>query len=357
MGSKKDYEKENTGAINFNQNETSSSENDLSEFVDNSPEAIEARKLQEIADNSHETIEGLQYQESISTSLQQNPNQNDTDVKKIRESYSGDGQEINGVIVKYKTKKDNDGYYKLTYPDGTVQRKQPHEFEFYAKKLGHDTFYQSIIEEGFSVEASVFLLALGANESNFGIDNGGDEYHNMFSIMGGSAGNIGTSSGNLQKFDSWEDGFSNGFVEQIVDGYRKEEKKFPLLRNLLESNDFSIDDINKAFGQYNYHKHNEDENSAPNSYDGNEKTNFGLRYTKAAIRSVIPMMILDLDKRVQDLVKDMHENPNANTVSNNLDRLRAYRGTIKALENAKATLKQKIADYEKEQEEKKTEKK
>lgn len=65
MGSKKDYEKENTGVTNFNQNKTSSSGNDLSEFVDNSPEGIEARRLQELANNSPETTKGLQYQESI----------------------------------------------------------------------------------------------------------------------------------------------------------------------------------------------------------------------------------------------------------------------------------------------------
>ncbi|BDS14998.1 hypothetical protein [Aureispira anguillae] len=44
MGLEKDYEKENTGLTNLNQGYTSYSENDLSEFVDNSPEAIEARK-------------------------------------------------------------------------------------------------------------------------------------------------------------------------------------------------------------------------------------------------------------------------------------------------------------------------
>ena len=64
------------------------------------------------------------------------------------------------------------------------------------------------------------------------------------------------------------------------------------------------------------------------------------------------MMILNFDRRIQNLVKDMHEKPNASTISNNLDRLQAYRGTVKALENAKVTLKQKISDYEKEQKDK-----
>jgi hypothetical protein len=354
MSLDKDYEKESTGLTSFNQESTNKNEKDVSDFVDNSPDAIEAGKLQESADNSPDALEARRMQEvadkdGIET-LQQKINQHETDVEKIRESYSGDGQVINGVIVKYKTKNDDDGYYKLTYPDGTVERIQPHEFEFYAKDLGYNVFLQSIIEEEFSVEASMFLLALGANESSFGTDNGGDEYHNMFSIMGGSKENIGTGDGHLQKFDSWEEGFSDGLVKQIVDGYRKEDKKFPLLRNLLESNGFSIDDINEAFGQYNYHKHNENEKSASNSYDGNEKTNFGLRYTKSAINRIIPMMILDFERRVQNLEKDLEANPSINP--QRAMKIVAYKRILITFQDAKITLEQKVADYEKEQKKK-----
>lgn len=46
------------------QNEQEQSGNSSSNFVDNSPEALEAKKLQEVADNSAETVELQQFQEN-----------------------------------------------------------------------------------------------------------------------------------------------------------------------------------------------------------------------------------------------------------------------------------------------------
>jgi hypothetical protein len=68
MGLEKDYEKESTGLTNINQESTSKNENDASGFVDNSPEAIEARKLQEAADNSTDAIEARRMQEVADSS-------------------------------------------------------------------------------------------------------------------------------------------------------------------------------------------------------------------------------------------------------------------------------------------------
>lgn len=55
------HEKKSINQPTFQQKKT----NQKQVFVDNSSEAIEAKRLQEIADNSPETLEGLQYQESI----------------------------------------------------------------------------------------------------------------------------------------------------------------------------------------------------------------------------------------------------------------------------------------------------
>jgi len=355
MGLEYKQNKKDWNRHNFQGQET----NKQQYFVDNSPEFVESTRLQKHIENSPETIKMQQYSEDIYKSTlheqyflyQQQPPQKVINEDKIKKEYSGEGKIINGVVVKHK-EDDEDGYYKLTYPDGTIDRVQPIEFEFYAKDLGHDTFFQSIAES-FSIEASVFLLALGANESKYATKNDAEHLHNMFSIMGGSKENLGTKDGHLQKFDTWEEGFTKGFVAQIVDGERKGEMKFPLLRKLLESNDFSIDDINKAFGQFNYHKHNNDDLSASNSYDSNKKTNFALKYTQTAIKSVIPMMILDLYRRIEIIVNNIKNTPDQATISNSLDRLMAYRGAIIGLQNAKKKLKQKVQEYAEEQKNKK----
>jgi hypothetical protein len=182
-------------------------------------------------DSTYETMSSIkQKHESYS------PNNNPTD---IRESFK-QGRILNGILITYK-EKGSDGYYKFEYEDGTIERKQPAEVEFFFEDIGIKIFLQAVVEEGFSKEASSFLLALGVHESGFAQGNGGKEYHNMFSIMGGSKGNLSTSSGSLQKFDSWQNGFSDGLVNQIIDGNdSKGNKKFPLLRKTLESKDLSI---------------------------------------------------------------------------------------------------------------------
>jgi len=63
MNLEKDYEKESIGLANINQENTSKKEHSVSEFIYNSPQAMEARQLQELADNSPDAIEARRMQE------------------------------------------------------------------------------------------------------------------------------------------------------------------------------------------------------------------------------------------------------------------------------------------------------
>ncbi|WP_325312069.1 eCIS core domain-containing protein [Longimicrobium sp.] len=117
--------------------------------------------------------------------------------------------------------------------------------------------------KGYSTFAGVFIMAQGSLESDFAKGNGGEVYHNMFSLMGGPKGNIGTAHGNLQKFPSWAEGLEAytktlgaNFSGMVAAG-----------TGLYLQDSFTPDDVNKAFHQYNYY--------APPVYLGDKTTDYG----------------------------------------------------------------------------------
>lgn len=72
-------------------NDNTSKQTNFNEFVDNSPEAIEARRLQNMVDNSQETIQMLEWQDNVSNSETQQENKTGLpdDLKAAIESASG----------------------------------------------------------------------------------------------------------------------------------------------------------------------------------------------------------------------------------------------------------------------------
>jgi hypothetical protein len=117
--------------------------------------------------------------------------------------------------------------------------------------------------KGYSSFAGLFIMAQASLESGFGKGNGGAAYHNLFSLMGGAKGNIGTAHGNLQKFPSWEAGLDAyaktlgaNFSGMVAEG-----------TGLFHQESFTPDDVNRAFHQFNYY--------APPVYLGDRTTDYG----------------------------------------------------------------------------------
>lgn len=143
MGLEKDYEKESTGLTNFNQESTS--ENDASGFVDNSPEAIEARKMQEIADSSDNSNIGIKVEQILSTA-----NQEISKVEKGKQKKNTEEET---------PKEEHD------YPKGKSKVGESHQL--YLEEIGIETYKQAR-EKGMSINGAGIFLALGANEAGYG---------------------------------------------------------------------------------------------------------------------------------------------------------------------------------------------
>lgn len=165
MGLEKDYEKENTGLTNLNQGYTSYSENDLSEFVDNSPEAIEARRMQELADKDGSSQILTKVNQILTTANQE--------ILKIKQNKQFDNS-------KQKTSQG-----ESNYPKGKKKVCESHQL--YLEEIGIETYKQAR-ERGMSLNGASIFLALGANEAGYGNLEKIQEAlkHNNFYGLGGS---------------------------------------------------------------------------------------------------------------------------------------------------------------------------
>jgi hypothetical protein len=109
-------------------------------------------------------------------------------------------------------------------------------------------------------------------------------------------------------------------------------------------NDY-LDKLNEAFGQFNFHKHNNNKKSAPYSYDSNKEVNFGLKYANIAVNKVIPMLIIDLYRRIQDLEEKLSFSlPEQQTIYTH--HINNYTEGIKLLQEAQQNLQDKIKIHE-----------
>lgn len=172
-------------------------------------------------------------------------------------------------------------------------------FDFFSN-AGYETM-KACLKEGFSMTGALFVVALITTESGWGTGNGGKEYHNLFSIMGGQKGNISTAHGTLKKFASYEDGFQEGFIKRIVDGTDDLGKaKFPKLRPALAKPDFTIDEANEAFGQAGYYSPGK-----RYSYEGDGRLNWASKYFGDIKRTTIPFMKNEIRNRIKSLQQFM----------------------------------------------------
>lgn len=130
--------------------------------------------------------------------------------------------------------------------------------------LGWEVFLWGISKK-FSSFGSAFVVAHASLESNFGVGNYGDEYKNLFSVMGGKPGNRGTAHGRLQKYASYEDGLA-AYVALLGSKWPVTVEPGTGLYNLSA---FSPDDVNKAFRQFNYY------NKGGQVYLGDAKADYG----------------------------------------------------------------------------------
>ncbi|MBK5279132.1 MAG: DUF4157 domain-containing protein, partial [Bacteroidia bacterium] len=165
-------------------------------------------------------------------------------------------------------------------------------FDFFAN-AAYDTM-AACLNEKFSMAGALFVIALVTTESGWGGGNGGKAYHNLFSIMGGDKGNIGTAHGTLKKFSTYEAGFSEGFIKKIVDGVDATGKaKFPNIRPVLSKPDFTMDEVNEAFGQaanYNPGKRY--------SYEADGRLTWAEKYFKDVNNTTVPFMRNELRNRL-----------------------------------------------------------
>lgn len=168
-------------------------------------------------------------------------------------------------------------------------------FDFFIN-AGYDTM-AACLKENFSMLGSLFTVALVTTESGWGVGNGGKDYHNLFSIMGGEKGNLSTSHGTLRKFSTYEEGFNEGFVKRIVDGVDGAGKaKFPSMRGVLSKPDFTIDEANEAFGEAGYYNPGK-----RYSYEADSKADWAEKYFNDIRKTTVPFMRNELRNRIRFL--------------------------------------------------------
>lgn len=188
MSLEKDYKKEDTGITNINQENRSTSNNYLSEFVDNSPEALEARRLQTMADNSPDSIEARRMQEIADKSINSQKGYNT--LVKVNHILSTANQEISKVEPnkEFNNSKQKRLQKEADYPDYPRGKKKVGEsHQLYLEEIGIETYKQAR-ERGMSLNGASIFLALGANEAGYGNLKKIQEAlkHNNFYGLGGS---------------------------------------------------------------------------------------------------------------------------------------------------------------------------
>ncbi|OED34791.1 hypothetical protein AB832_06830 [Flavobacteriaceae bacterium (ex Bugula neritina AB1)] len=238
MGLEKDYEKESTGLTNFNQEDTSSNENTLSEFVDNSPEAIEARRLQELADKSSSS-EILGKVNQILTSASQ-------EISKVEPKKQF------GTIEQETPQEEHD------YPKGKKKVDESHQL--YLEEIGIETYKQAR-ERGMSLNGASIFLALGANEAGYGNLEKIQEAlkHNNFYGLGGSKNLWRYASPDVQSgvqmgLDKLESNWNNAYNRLMDDDVDLEKLDTDLKTGIITNDEGKK---SKADKYYNTSQHGE----------------------------------------------------------------------------------------------------
>lgn len=135
---------------------------------------------------------------------------------------------------------------------------------------------------GFSTFGSLFILAQASLESNYGAGNFGEEYKNLFSVMGGAATNKGTSHGKLQKYSSYEEGLK-AYVSLLG-------TKWPAAvaagMGLYYQSSFTPDAVNSVFRQYTYY------NQGGQVYLGDKNADYGDSLFDRVVFVAGPLIVL-----------------------------------------------------------------
>ena len=220
MSLDKDYEKESTGLTSFNQESTSKNEKDVSDFVDNSPEAMEATKLQESADNSPDAMQARRMQEVVDKDG--SPQKKSNIRTKVEHILSIANQEILKIE---KDKQVDNAQQEETeeehdYPKGKSKVEESHQL--YLEEIGIETYKQAR-ERGMSLNGAGVFLALGANEAGYGNLKKIQEAleHNNFYGLGGSKNlwryaSPDVQSGVKKGLDKLESNWNNAY-NQLMD--------------------------------------------------------------------------------------------------------------------------------------------
>lgn len=258
MSVEKHYEKENTGLMNLNQENTNKNENDASAFVDNSPEAIEGRKLQELVDNSPDAVEARRMQEvadkdgspqkksKIGTKVEQILNTANQEVSKVEKDKQIDNSQ------QEETEEEHD------YPKGKSKVEESHQL--YLEEIGIETYKQAR-KRGMSLNGAGVFLALGANEAGYGDLKKIQEAleHNNFYGLGGSKNlwryaSPDVQSGVKKGLDKLESNWNNAY-NQLMDDSVDLSKLDTNLKSGVITNDEGKK--SKADKYYNTSQHGE----------------------------------------------------------------------------------------------------
>ncbi|HEX4303852.1 MAG TPA: DUF4157 domain-containing protein [Rhizomicrobium sp.] len=152
---------------------------------------------------------------------------------------------------------------------------------------GFDVFLAAKAK-GYSGLGALFVVAHASLESNFGKGDGGEDYHNLFSVMGGAKTNIGTSDGHLQKYGSYQEGFA-AYAALLG-------KKWPTTvaagTGLYRQTSFTPDAVNLAFHQSDHYA------KGGSPYNADKNSNYGKElFTR--MRYVVGPLIVLLEGKIK----------------------------------------------------------
>jgi hypothetical protein len=137
--------------------------------------------------------------------------------------------------------------YELKEGGKTAAWIDPYKIDFLGG-VGWDVFLWAKAN-GYSSFAGLFIMAHATLESDFGAGNFGDQYKNLFSMMGGPKENKGTAHGRLMKYATYEEGFE-AYVSKLSANW---SGMVAPATGLYFQDSFTPDQVNQAFRQYNYY--------------------------------------------------------------------------------------------------------